>query len=102
MLLPSSLLALLFTILPPAHVAAETGPSINASLVWGPYRPNLYMGIRPRMPDSLIAGLMWGQLDDFENSTRTSHWEGTADKDSRIAPQCQCQRGHGEVWLDCI
>jgi mannosyl-oligosaccharide glucosidase len=67
MRLPSSLLALLFSILSPANAAADSA-SNNASLLWGPYRPNLYMGLRPRMPDSLIAGLMWGKLEEMESS----------------------------------
>lgn len=37
----------------------------NDSLLWGPYRPNLYFGVRPRQPSSLIAGLMWGKVEDF-------------------------------------
>lgn len=37
----------------------------NDSLLWGPYRPNLYFGIRPRQPSSLISGLMWGRVEDF-------------------------------------
>lgn len=28
-------------------------------LFWGTYRPNLYLGIRARIPKSLLAGLMW-------------------------------------------
>lgn len=45
---------------------APTGQSHNignSSLLWGPYRPNLYMGIRPRGPESLLMGLMWGVAD---------------------------------------
>lgn len=38
--------------------------SSNASLLWGPYRPNLYLGIRPRIPNSLLMGLMWSNADD--------------------------------------
>jgi mannosyl-oligosaccharide glucosidase len=68
MRLPSSLLALLLAILSPTNAAADSA-SNNASLLWGPYRPNLYMGIRPRMPDSLIAGLMWGKVEEMESST---------------------------------
>ena len=37
----------------------------NESLLWGPYRPNLYFGVRPRLPSSLITGLMWGRVEDF-------------------------------------
>ncbi|KAL8991212.1 MAG: hypothetical protein Q9169_007923, partial [Polycauliona sp. 2 TL-2023] len=39
----------------------------NASLLWGPYRPNLYVGIRPRWPDSFVAGLMWSNADNSKN-----------------------------------
>ena len=37
----------------------------NDSLLWGPYRPNLYFGVRPRIPRSLLTGLMWTNVDDF-------------------------------------
>jgi mannosyl-oligosaccharide glucosidase len=68
MLLPSSLLALVFTILRPVDATSDGGSSNNASLLWGAYRPNLYMGIRPRMPDSLLLGLMWGKSEEMESS----------------------------------
>ena len=42
--------------------------SNEAPLLWGPYRPNLYLGLRPRVPESLVAGLMWGKLDEQEKS----------------------------------
>jgi mannosyl-oligosaccharide glucosidase len=44
----------------------------NASLLWGPYRPNLYLGIRPRLPKSLLVGLMWSNADDPEDFTRST------------------------------
>jgi mannosyl-oligosaccharide glucosidase len=31
----------------------------SAELLWGPYRSNLYFGMRPRLPQSLMTGLMW-------------------------------------------
>ncbi|KAF1990188.1 glycoside hydrolase family 63 protein [Aulographum hederae CBS 113979] len=37
----------------------------NKSLLWGPYRPNLYFGIRPRIPKSLLLGLMWARVDEY-------------------------------------
>ncbi|KAK5076751.1 Processing alpha glucosidase I [Lithohypha guttulata] len=52
-------------------VAAQEAQSIlgsvpsNDSLLWGPYRPNLYFGVRPRIPKSLLTGLMWTNVDDF-------------------------------------
>lgn len=44
---------------------AEIGRANNHSLLWGPYRPNLYFGVRPRIPKSLMAGLLWGRVDTF-------------------------------------
>ncbi|KAK6198693.1 glycoside hydrolase [Scheffersomyces amazonensis] len=37
----------------------------DASLLWGPYRSSLYFGIRPRIPHSLLSGLMWFGVDDY-------------------------------------
>ncbi|KAF2737328.1 glycoside hydrolase [Polyplosphaeria fusca] len=51
------------SLLVPALTVAQTLVKNNASLQWGPYRPNLYLGIRPRAPKSLLTGLMWGQLE---------------------------------------
>lgn len=39
----------------------------DASLLWGPYRPNLYVGIRPRIQSSLVAGLMWSNADNLSS-----------------------------------
>ncbi|KAK0752276.1 glycoside hydrolase family 63 protein [Schizothecium vesticola] len=30
---------------------------------WGPYRPNLYFGVRPQVPETLLMGLMWASGD---------------------------------------
>ena len=38
----------------------------NESLLWGPYRPNLYFGVRPQIPKSLTTGLLWARTDNFE------------------------------------
>jgi mannosyl-oligosaccharide glucosidase len=59
------LLPLLFTKLPfvGAQVAAIEKAS-NESLLWGPYRPNLYFGVRPRIPKSLMGGLLWTRVED--------------------------------------
>ena len=37
----------------------------NESLLWGPYRPNVYFGVRPRLPKSLVTGLLWGRVEDY-------------------------------------
>jgi len=41
--------------------------SSNDTLLWGPYKPNLYFGVRPRVPKSLTTGLLWGRVEDFTN-----------------------------------
>ncbi|KAK1770425.1 glycoside hydrolase family 63 protein [Phialemonium atrogriseum] len=54
-------------------LTSEIGRLNNQSLLWGPYRPNLYFGVRPRIPKSLMAGLMWGKIEtynDFQHSVR--------------------------------
>ncbi|KAK4995964.1 Processing alpha glucosidase I [Elasticomyces elasticus] len=38
----------------------------NDSLLWGPYRPNLYFGLRPRLPKSVLTGLLWARVEDFQ------------------------------------
>ncbi|KAI8527967.1 hypothetical protein RHMOL_Rhmol12G0115200 [Rhododendron molle] len=40
------------------------------SLYWGTYRPNVYLGIRARTPQSLVAGLMWPGVKDGRFSMR--------------------------------
>ena len=45
-----------------------TSVPANDTLLWGPYRPNLYFGVRPRIPKSLLTGLMWVNADDFRNA----------------------------------
>ncbi|KAL9045911.1 MAG: hypothetical protein Q9214_001133, partial [Letrouitia sp. 1 TL-2023] len=39
----------------------------NETLLWGPYRPNLYFGVRPRIPKSLTTGLLWAKVDGFQD-----------------------------------
>lgn len=48
-----------------SDLSKETAKANNGSLLWGPYKPNLYFGVRPRLPDSFFAGLMWAKVDDF-------------------------------------
>lgn len=43
----------------------EVAKASNQSLLWGPYKPNLYFGVRPRLPKSLTAGLMWAKVDTY-------------------------------------
>ena len=46
-------------------LTAEIGRQNNQSLFWGPYKPNLYFGVRPRTPDGLWTGLMWSKVDAY-------------------------------------
>ena len=39
----------------------------DQSLLWGPYRPNLYFGIRPRLPQSLMTGLIWFSTVNYQS-----------------------------------
>lgn len=36
-----------------------TGNEEQLSRLWGSYRPQVYFGIRPRIPESVLFGLMW-------------------------------------------
>lgn len=43
------------------------------SLNWGPYRSNLYLGIKPKIPDSILTGLMWFSANDFQGVQDYKH-----------------------------
>lgn len=45
----------------------------DQSLNWGPYRSNLYVGIRPRIPDSILTGLLWFPADTFQAPMLSKH-----------------------------
>ncbi|KAG1139740.1 hypothetical protein G6F37_008922 [Rhizopus arrhizus] len=47
--------------------------SSNSSLLWGTYRPNLYFGTRPRLPESIMTGLMWFDANDLQGFQRIRH-----------------------------
>ncbi|KAK9480490.1 glycoside hydrolase [Lipomyces japonicus] len=52
----------------------EHARSSNSSLKWGPYRPNLYFGVRPRgFPDSFLSGLIWYNVDDYSRVNQMRH-----------------------------
>ena len=62
----------------------------NQSLLWGPYRPNLYFGVRPRIPKSLMTGLLWGKVEtytDFQHSWSPPPPPGAA-LPAPVAGQC--------------
>ena len=65
------LLWLLLTLIPSVTPYSE---SLNdsSSLLWGTYRPNLYFGLRPRIPQSLMTGLVWFGTQDYQSFTSAS------------------------------
>lgn len=66
------------------EVLSQNQKRSNESLLWGPYRPNLYFGVRPRIPKSLTTGLLWARTDNFENVQHSTS------KDPRFV----ARRGH--------
>lgn len=64
-LLWSQLLLLRASIHADEQIPLSTADTADQSLLWGPYRPNLYFGVRPRVPNSLLAGLMWSRVDNY-------------------------------------
>ncbi|KAG9229139.1 glycoside hydrolase family 63 protein [Amylocarpus encephaloides] len=52
----------------PANIPfQEFARETNQSLLWNPYRPNVYFGVRPRIPKSLVGGLMWSKVENFQD-----------------------------------
>lgn len=52
--------------------------SSNDTLLWGPYRPNLYFGVRPRLPKSILSGLVWANVDNY--ATVNNNWRHTCEQ----------------------
>jgi mannosyl-oligosaccharide glucosidase len=73
-MLPTSLTSLLLIALCALVVAEDTHQINNSSLLWGPYRPNLYFGVRPKIPKTLLMGLMWANVDTHESIPRSMHF----------------------------
>ncbi|PAV24387.1 glycoside hydrolase family 63 [Pyrrhoderma noxium] len=66
----------LLALLPTLGLAAVVGaiPSNDSQdLLWGAYRPNLYFGLRPRLPQSLMTGLIWHGTQDFQSFQKARH-----------------------------
>lgn len=54
-------------------ISDEYEKTNRLSLNWGPYRSNLYVGIRPRIPDSILTGLLWFQTESFNAPMLSKH-----------------------------
>ena len=71
----SSLTTVSAVLLLATTVVADILPTTanNSSLLWGTYRPNLYFGTKPRIPESVMTGLMWfnaGEVQGFQRMYR--------------------------------
>ncbi|KAI9785275.1 MAG: Processing alpha glucosidase I [Peltula sp. TS41687] len=60
----------------------EIGRESNHSLLWGPYRSNLYFGVRPRIPKSLLVGLLWARVD---HQTAQNNFRYTCEQNEGMA-----------------
>lgn len=67
-----------------AVLNAELGRLNNQSLYWGPYRPNLYFGVRQRAPNSLLTGLMWSNVDDYQTARDSKAHVNSAPRSTQL------------------
>ncbi|KAI0340653.1 glycoside hydrolase [Trametopsis cervina] len=61
---------LLLSVLFPLSLA---GTNDTGNLLWGAYRPNLYFGLRPQLPHSLMTGLLWFGTQDYQSFAKPRH-----------------------------
>ncbi|KAI9934044.1 Processing alpha glucosidase I [Aspergillus wentii] len=66
-----------------AGLTKEAARANNESLLWGPYKPNLYFGVRPRISNSLFSGLLWAKVDDF--ATAQQNFRHTCEQNEGMA-----------------
>ncbi|KAL3471791.1 glycoside hydrolase [Aspergillus californicus] len=64
-------------------LANEAARASNQSLLWGPYKPNLYFGVRPRIPNSVFAGFMWAKVDNY--ATAQENFRHTCEQNEGMA-----------------
>lgn len=41
--------------------------------IWGPYRPNLYLGVRPQIPETFLMGLMWASGESRDKMLKSTY-----------------------------
>ncbi|KAG8811250.1 Processing alpha glucosidase I, partial [Serendipita sp. 400] len=66
---------LILPTIPGTIASVSNGAQLESdqSLLWGTYRPNLYFGLRPRLPQSLMSGLMWFGTQDYTQFQNIRH-----------------------------
>ncbi|KAF6764909.1 glycoside hydrolase [Ephemerocybe angulata] len=89
-------LLLLIPLLP----AALAQTASNETLLWGAYRPNLYFGLRPRIPQSLMTGLMWFGTQDYQSFSKTRHTCEQNELDSYTWTEFDAREGGVQVLKD--
>ncbi|KAF8448061.1 glycoside hydrolase family 63 protein [Boletus edulis BED1] len=47
--------------------------NVTEDLQWGTYRPGLYFGVRPRLPKSLVTGLIWFGTQNYQSFGKARH-----------------------------
>ncbi|KAG2020673.1 glucosidase I [Coprinopsis cinerea AmutBmut pab1-1] len=72
----------------------------NDTLLWGAYRPNLYFGLRPRIPESLMTGMMWFGTQDFMSIGKTRHTCEQNELDSYTWTEYDPREGGVQVLKD--
>ncbi|KAI0050009.1 glycoside hydrolase family 63 protein [Auriscalpium vulgare] len=70
----------LWLLLPLVPTVLSTSSNTSDALVWGAYRPNLYFGLRPRFPQSLMTGLLWFGTQDYASFPKARHACDQGDK----------------------
>lgn len=71
-----------------AYTEARSTAKVDPSLLWGPYRPNVYFGIRPQIPESLLMGLMWAKTENDEFASQD------------LRHSCQHREGIDGYWWE--
>ncbi|KAI1384902.1 glycoside hydrolase family 63 protein [Hypoxylon trugodes] len=66
-----SIVTLLVYYFCPVSLAAGNGIGAHSWQTWGPYRPNLYFGVRPQIPDTFLMGLMWASGENRNKMLKT-------------------------------
>ncbi|KAI5965809.1 CWH41 [Candida pseudojiufengensis] len=66
-----------------SNLNAKYSKLSDNSLLWGPYRSSLYFGLRPRLPRSLLSGLMWFSMDNYNQIGNIRHFYEQNDKMSK-------------------
>ncbi|KAH9946321.1 glycoside hydrolase [Epithele typhae] len=64
----------LWILLPFVHASAVVAAGNDSdALFWGTYRPGLYFGLRPKVPQSLMTGLMWFGTHNYQSIQKARH-----------------------------